>query len=225
MRPMRCKATHPSSVDIRSSMRATNHRAASNSGRDIAVCRRRGRTVQVHGALFEPPPFQPTKLSVHYVGGASSITGSALPTTRRYTLTHNDVTGALKLSIGPQYNVQQVQGFYTRILRDEITAEWLFTAGSDAPAELHIYCHVSGEERWMAPPQLRNFIFRREMTLVLDTFAYADKDFLQVFPQLQQAEVYVHFQSHVQVCIGPVGAAAAATAVSFCVYFGLPLLR
>jgi hypothetical protein len=103
------------------------------------------------------------------------------------------VTGALTLSIGADYNQRQVQGFYTRILRDEITAEWYFTAAGSsagtavpaavsgngtsaaasgaaaaaaAPAELHIYCHVSGEERWLAPPQLRNFIFRREMTLV-----------------------------------------------------------
>jgi hypothetical protein len=128
--------------------------------------------------------------------GNSSISSSwcQTPTTRRYTLTHNDVTGALTLSIGADYNQRQVQGFYTRILRDEITAEWYFTvAGSSAgaglpavsgngtraaasaaaaaaaaaaPAELHIYCHVSGEERWLAPPQLRNFIFRREMTLV-----------------------------------------------------------
>jgi len=132
---------------------------------------------QVDAALFEPPPFQPAKLSVQYLPGSAvssthSISGSCnsctmpLPRCRRYTLTHNDITGALQLSVGSDYNQQQVQGFYTRILRDEITAEWLFCRGGSAPAELHIYCHVSGEERWLAPPQLRNFIFRREMTLV-----------------------------------------------------------
>ncbi|WIA36650.1 hypothetical protein OEZ86_007934 [Tetradesmus obliquus] len=36
------------------------------------------------------------------------------------------------------------------------------------------------------------------MTLVLDTFAYADKEFLQAFPDLMRAKVYVHFQSDVQ---------------------------
>lgn len=148
---------------------------------------------QVSAALFEPPPFQPQKLAVTFLpGGAHAGARAALPASRRYTLTHNDVTGALTLSIGPDYNARQVQGFYTRILRDEITAEWLFAAscsrfgsssstgngassssstgngagGGTAPAELHVYCHVSGEERWLAPPQLRNFIFRREMTLV-----------------------------------------------------------
>jgi hypothetical protein len=34
---------------------------------------------------------------------------------------------------------------------------------------------------------------------VLDTFAYADKEFLQAFPDLLRAKVYVHFQSDVQV--------------------------
>jgi hypothetical protein len=124
---------------------------------------------QVDAALFEPPPFQPSKLSVQYLRGAAVSSASflrTLPACRRYTLTHNDITGALQLSIGSDYNQRQVQGFYTRILRDEITAEWLFGQGGAAPAELHIYCHVSGEERWLAPPQLRNFIFRREMTLV-----------------------------------------------------------
>lgn len=134
--------------------------------------------MQVDAALFEPPPFQPAKLSVDYLPGAA-VRSASLPSSsdvhtptppqyRRYTLTHNDITGALQLSIGSDFNQRQVDGFYTRILRDEITAEWLFGKGSGAPAELHIYCHISGDERWLAPPQLRNFIFRREMTLVGD---------------------------------------------------------
>lgn len=43
-------------------------------------------------------------------------------------------------------------------------AEWQF--GSGGCASLHVHCHVSGEERWLAPPGLRDFIFRREMPLV-----------------------------------------------------------
>ena len=48
--------------------------------------------------------------------------------------------------------------------RDEVLAEWRF--GSGGRASLHVHCHVSGEERWLAPPGLRDFIFRREMPLV-----------------------------------------------------------
>jgi len=48
--------------------------------------------------------------------------------------------------------------------RDEVLAEWCFA--SNGCATLHVYCHVSGEERWLAPPALRNYIFQREMPLV-----------------------------------------------------------
>lgn len=48
--------------------------------------------------------------------------------------------------------------------RDEVLAEWRF--GSGGRASLHVHCHVSGEERWLAPPGLRDVIFRREMPLV-----------------------------------------------------------
>jgi hypothetical protein len=84
---------------------------------------------------------------------------STLP---RYTLTHNDITGALQLTIGPEFNWKQVSSFYTRLLRDEVVAEWTF---SPVPS-LHVYVHVSGEERWLAPPLFRNYIFRREIPLV-----------------------------------------------------------
>lgn len=161
---------------------------------------RHGRTgsrelsVTVRSALFEPPPFQEDKLRVRYLPG-SNDRGPPPPATRKYTLTHNDITGALNLSIGSSYNHKQVQGFYTRILRDEIVAEWSFRG----PAALHVYCHVSGDEKWLAPPQLRDFIFRREMRLVLDTFLCADRDYLQSYPHLRRSPVYIHFESDIQV--------------------------
>jgi hypothetical protein len=195
-------------------------------------------------ALFDPPPFKPEKLSVAHIGSwGCSQTGSGQQ--RRYTLTHNDITGALKLTVGPDYNQAQISGFYTRLLRDEVIAEWRF--GPQGPA-LHVYCHVSGEERWLAPPLLRNYIFRRELPLVgghgpllqgqplmmvpsaqpgaaisarctpiisripqlcifflwrrgqvLDTFLYADREWLASQQGLRDAEVYVHFQSTKQV--------------------------
>ena len=125
---------------------------------------------------------------------------------------------------GHEYNRRQLDGWYTRILRDEILAEWQDTptpappssgsspaatgSGSDAdecPARsgggavpsLHVYCHVSGEELWPAPPQLRAFIFRREMALVLDTITHAEAAALVAAPRLRAAPVYVHLRSDV----------------------------
>ena len=82
---------------------------------------------------------------------------------RRYTLTHNDLTGQLLLTVGHQYNTAQLSGWYNRLLRDEILAYWQC---DDTQPVLHIECHVSGEETWLAPPILRDYIFRREMPLV-----------------------------------------------------------
>ena len=43
-------------------------------------------------------------------------------------------------------------------------AEW--QCDGEGNPSLHVRCHVSGEERWLAPPALRNYIFKREMPLV-----------------------------------------------------------
>ena len=84
---------------------------------------------QVSSALFEPPAFQPSKLSVEFLAGADAR-GPTPPFARRYTLTHNDLTGALRLSIGAQFNARQVRNLYTRVLRDEIVSEWRFGGGA-----------------------------------------------------------------------------------------------
>ena len=173
-------------------------------------------------------------------GSCPSSATPLLPLPRRYTLTHNDVTGALALSIGPNYNSAQLEGWYVRMIRDEVLAEWRRDDGggekeegggkeastsvdgdaaggrersssssgssSDSPApppfassghSLHVFCHVSGDARWLAPPRLRSRIFQREMALVLDTIAHADADLLRENPGLSSASVVVHLRSHV----------------------------
>ncbi len=107
-------------------------------------------------------PFRPSKLTVQRFPGTLQ-SGPCPFHARRYTLTHNDLTGQLLLTIGHQYNRKQLSGWYNRLLRDEILAYWQFS--NDRPV-LHIKCHVSGEETWLAPPILRDYIFRREMPLV-----------------------------------------------------------
>ena len=159
---------------------------------------------QVAALPFAVPEFRSSKLSVEYAGPEPSK-GSSLPDRRFYTLTHNDLTGDLFLTVGCSCNVDQISGklpgtihqlliwpfrlrreashcscrchsshallpalinagWYNRLVRDEILAEWEFV-GEDK-AVLHVHCHVSGEERWLAPPLLRDYIFRREMQLV-----------------------------------------------------------
>ena len=54
--------------------------------------------------------------------------GPATP--RRYTLTHSDSTGDLFLTIGAAYQEEQIAGWYTRLMRDEVLAEWQTIQGS-----------------------------------------------------------------------------------------------
>lgn len=154
--------------------------------------RRVGRFQRVRAALFDPPPFSPEKLRVEYLPGANDKQLG----TRRYTLTHNDVTGTLQLAIGYEYNQRQLSGWYTRVVRDEVLAEWVSLSGAAPAMRLHVYCHVSGEESWPAPPNLRSFIFQREMTLVLDTIIYAEQALLQSQPHLARAPILLHLRSH-----------------------------
>lgn len=69
--------------------------------------------------------------------------------------------------MGGSFNSAQTSGFYTRLLRDEVIAEWRHELEDGLQiSSLHVFVHVSGAERWLAPPQLRNYIFRRELPLV-----------------------------------------------------------
>ena len=70
--------------------------------------------LQVAAQLFGPPVFNPRKLTTTFLPGATPA-GPLDP--RRYTLTHNDLTGQLALSIGAMYNTVQVSGWYTRLIR------------------------------------------------------------------------------------------------------------
>jgi hypothetical protein len=81
---------------------------------------------------------QAEKLHVHFQEGEQASPGW-FP--RRYTLTHSDRTGDLFLTIGREFNQKQISGIYTRLMRDEILAEWIADEGQPA---LHVYCHVSG---------------------------------------------------------------------------------
>jgi Staygreen protein len=111
---------------------------------------------------------------------------------RRYTLTHSDATGDLFLTIGPDYDREQVRGLYTRLMRDEVLAEW--APGADGP-ELRVHCHVSGGVAF-GGAAMRDAIFRQELPLVLEAFRYGDAAFFTAHPELDGAPVLVYFRSH-----------------------------
>jgi len=181
------------------------------------------RSGHVRAALLDPPDFDASKLEVIRlddtsggVHGATEFNGASTSSStssstadpgshssgnssetirRRYTLTHNDITGVLTLSVGSRYNKQQLTGFWARVLRDEVLAELVAVDGA---YRLNVYCHVSGEAKWLAPAGLRSFIFLREMTLVLECVSYADRELFASDPVFEEARIYVNLESDLE---------------------------
>ena len=133
---------------------------------------------------------RPEKLLVRLAEGVSADV-PLMP--RRYTLTHSDRTGDLFLTIGPEFDEQQTSGWYTRLMRDEVLAEWLEQEG-EGPS-LHVYCHVSGGLVF-GSTLFRDAIFRQELPLVLECFRYGDRELFDAHPELDGALIRVHFDSH-----------------------------
>ena len=131
---------------------------------------------------------RPEKLHVRFAGDLEPA-GSLVP--RRYTLTHSDTTGDLFLTVGLDYDRRQISGWYTRLMRDEVLAEW---REEDEGPSLHVYCHVSGGLVF-GTAGLRDAIFRRELPLVLEAFRQGDRSLFEANPDLDQAPILVHFRS------------------------------
>lgn len=134
------------------------------------------------------------RIEKFHIRFGTSTTPVAPLTPRCYTLTHSDRTGDLFLTIAGEYDDSQISGWYTRLMRDEVLAEW---QSGKTGMELHVYCHVSGGIVF-GPARLRSFIFRRELPLALESFRYGDRALYEAYPDLENADIWVHFQSHRQ---------------------------
>jgi hypothetical protein len=131
---------------------------------------------------------RPEKLHVRFLPGAKPE-GPITP--RCYTLTHSDATGDLFLTIGPQHDREQISGLYTRLMRDEVLAEWIDEEDS---LVLHVHCHVSGG-LILGSAGWRDAIFRRELPLVLESFRFGDRRLFEIHPKLGRAAILVHFHA------------------------------
>jgi Staygreen protein len=132
--------------------------------------------------------FNSNLLHVEFINGVNE-TNPVTP--RAYTLTHSDSTGELFLSIGKEINFTQIEGVYTRLMRDEVLAEWDLSEH----ATLHVFCHVSGGLVF-GTARMRYRIFRYHMPMVLEAFYYGDRILFQEHPELANGRVMVHFISN-----------------------------
>jgi hypothetical protein len=125
--------------------------------------------------LFGPAIFEASKLKVLFLGvdegeGSSKHLHAHHPAPapallpRTYTLTHSDVTASLTLAVSHTINRAQLQGWYNRLQRDEVVAEWKKVRGR---MSLHVHCHISGGHLLLdLIAGLRYYIFRKELPVV-----------------------------------------------------------
>jgi hypothetical protein len=130
----------------------------------------------------------PQKLHVAYLTGATS---EDLTLPRRYTLTHSDITGELFLTISNAYDTKQISHLYTRLMRDEVLAE--FTKEEDGLV-FRVYCHVSGGFVF-GTAKLRYAVFCHELPLVLEAMRFGDRNLFEKIPNLDNTPALIHFQS------------------------------
>jgi len=129
----------------------------------------------------------PDKLHVSFARGVSAR-GPIVP--RAYTLTHSDSTGDLFLTVGAEHDRRQISGWYTRLLRDEVLAEW---SQEDGP-RLEVHCHVSGG-LVLGRAEWRYNIFRGHLPMVIEAFRCGDRELFAAHPELDDAPVSVRFHS------------------------------
>ena len=127
--------------------------------------------------------FQPEKLNVSY---KDEIRTKTFLFPRKYTLTHSDESGELFLSIGKNYDFDQIN--YN--IRDEVLGSW----EKDDKEYLLITLEVDNGDD-ISNTIKRDKIFRQEIVLALMAIVYGDNLFFENNKELYEAPVRVKFNS------------------------------
>ncbi|KAF8379383.1 hypothetical protein HHK36_028817 [Tetracentron sinense] len=154
---------------------------------------KKNRSIVPVARLFGPAIFEASKLRVLFLGVDEKKHPGNLP--RTYTLTHSDVTSKLTLAISQTINNSQLKGWYNRLQRDEVVAEWKKVKEN---MSLHVHCHISGGHFLLdLCAKLRFFIFSKELPMVLKAFVHGDGNLFNEYPELKEALVWVYFHSNI----------------------------
>jgi hypothetical protein len=93
--------------------------------------------------------------------------------------------------IGIDYSRNQISGWYTRLMRDEVLAE---ISDDGDNLIMRVYCHVSGGFV-LGTAKWRFKIFEAELPLVLECIRYGDRTLFEQNPQLDNTPILIHFES------------------------------
>lgn len=105
---------------------------------------------------------------------------------RKYTLTHSDLTAELFLTVGREYAWDKITS-----LRDEVLAEWKEYGGFPY---LYVQVYINGQSDTIVTAK-RDEIFRAELPLALKAIYYGDINFFNTYPELKKAPIWIYFIS------------------------------
>lgn len=105
---------------------------------------------------------------------------------RKYTQTHSDITAELFVNIGLQYAYDKINP-----TRDEVLAEWRH----DNYNKIYLWAYAYVGDYGPIVTEFRYNIFRRELPLALAAIRNADKAFFVAHSELDNAPIYVYFDS------------------------------
>jgi hypothetical protein len=131
--------------------------------------------------------FDASKLHVTFLEGTRPDGPLA---SRRYTLTHSDVTGDLFLTIGPDYDDRALRALQVRLERDEVLGEWVLD--EDGP-RLDLHMMAQGGLPFFGTARMRCDIFRHYRSMVLGAIRHGDKVLAEAHPELDKAPVVARF--------------------------------
>lgn len=105
---------------------------------------------------------------------------------RKYTMTHSDETADLFVTIGVNFAEDKVKR-----LRDEVRLQFIII---DQTPTLYGEVVIDGIGVPGNPP-VREALFKNEMPTALQAIRYADRALFDMYPELDQTPVYIHFLS------------------------------
>ncbi|WP_019241406.1 staygreen family protein [Bacillus massilioanorexius] len=106
---------------------------------------------------------------------------------RKYTVTHDDVSGHIFVSIGYSYDESNLTD-----MRDEVIATWVPHLGQYA---LIGKVYVTGGEFDENTSQIRYMIFKMEMEKALRAIIAGDNAFYHHLPWFLDFPIFIHFDS------------------------------
>lgn len=124
--------------------------------------------------------YESTKIGTHF----------SLP--RVYTSTHNDDRREIYMFVGTELNEELLAEPEPKNVESQVTGKWKYN-DKTGKYEIHLKVIVSSEKNPQA--EIRNTIYCKEMSTVLEALALSEQGLLLKYPDFKEVRIYITFTS------------------------------